>query len=86
MYDGWNVNISRLFFANGLRDPWREATVSADGLFKPSTPNMPIFEGDGFHCSDMFIKDGIGDPTIANVQLEGLTYMHEWLAEWKSSP
>lgn len=85
MYDGWNVDIPRLFFANGLRDPWREATVSADGFFKPSTPSMPIYEGDGFHCSDMITKNGIEDPTIANVQAAILTSMHEWLAEWKPS-
>ena len=85
MYDGWDVNIPRLFFANGLRDPWREATVSADGLFKPSTPSMPIYEGDGFHCSDLITQNGIDDPTIATVQYAGLTYMHEWLAEWEPS-
>ncbi|KAG1743382.1 hypothetical protein EDB19DRAFT_1633224 [Suillus lakei] len=32
MYAGWNMNVPRLFFANGLRDPWRGGTVSADGL------------------------------------------------------
>ena len=85
MYDGWDVDIPRLFFANGLRDPWREATVSADGLFKPSTPSMPIYEGDGFHCSDLITQNGIDDPTIATVQYAGLTYMHEWLAQWEPS-
>ncbi|KAG2357279.1 peptidase S28 [Suillus spraguei] len=85
MYAGWNVNVSRLFFANGLRDPWRGATVSADGLNKPNTTNMPIYESDGFHCSDMFIDNGAVDPTIAVVQAAALMYMKEWLAEWKPS-
>jgi hypothetical protein len=83
MYDGWNVNIPRLFFANGLRDPWREATVSADELNKPNTPSMPIFEGDGFHCSDLITENGIVDLTVAAVQEAALSYMHDWLAEWK---
>jgi len=85
MYAGWNVDVERLFFANGLRDPWRDATVSADGLYKPSTPRMPIHEGGGFHCSDMDTESGIDDPTIAAVQETALEYMAEWLAEWRPS-
>ncbi|KAG1787153.1 serine carboxypeptidase S28-domain-containing protein [Suillus plorans] len=83
MYAGWNVNVPRLFFANGLRDPWREATVSADGLNKPSNPNMPIYESNGFHCSDLITENGYVDPTVAVVQEAALMYMKEWLAEWK---
>ncbi|KAG2040001.1 hypothetical protein BDR03DRAFT_1008364 [Suillus americanus] len=68
MYAGWNVDVPRLgFFANGLRDPWREGT---DGLNKPNTTSMPIYEGDGFHCSDLITENGI------NI---------EWLAEWTPS-
>ncbi|KAG1734459.1 peptidase S28 [Suillus paluster] len=85
MYDGWDVDIPRLFFANGLRDPWREATVSADGLNKANTTSMPIYEGDGFHASDMFTLIGFDDPSIAAVQDAALMYMKEWLAEWKPS-
>ncbi|KAG1790715.1 peptidase S28 [Suillus plorans] len=85
MYDGWNLDVPRLFFANGLRDPWREATVSADGLYKANTTSMPIYEGDGFHCSDLITENGIVDPTIAVVQAAGLMYMKEWLAEWTPS-
>ncbi|KAG0694878.1 peptidase S28 [Suillus ampliporus] len=85
LYDGWNVDTPRLFFANGLRDPWREATVSADGLDKPSTTSTPIYEGDGFHCTDLVIENGIVDATVAAVQIAGLSYMKEWLAEWKPS-
>ncbi|KAG2053444.1 hypothetical protein BDR06DRAFT_982770 [Suillus hirtellus] len=85
MYDGWNLDVPRLFFANGLRDPWREATVSADGLYKANTTSMPIYEGDGFHCSDLITENGVVDPTIAVVQAAGLMYMKEWLAEWTPS-
>ncbi|KAG1839389.1 peptidase S28 [Suillus tomentosus] len=83
MYAGWNVNVPRLFFANGLRDPWRGGTVSADGLNKPNTTSMPIYMSDGFHCSDMLSYDNGIDPTIAVVQEAALRYMKEWLAEWK---
>ncbi|KAG2749898.1 hypothetical protein P692DRAFT_201788590 [Suillus brevipes Sb2] len=85
MYAGWNVNVPRLFFANGLRDPWRGGTVSADGLNKLNTTSMPIYMSDGFHCSDLITDNGIVDPTIAVVQEAGLRYMKEWLAEWKPS-
>ncbi|KAG1723677.1 peptidase S28 [Suillus lakei] len=85
MYAGWNMNVPRLFFANGLRDPWRGGTVSADGLNKPNTTSMPIYMSDGFHTSDMVTDNGVLDPTIAVVQEAGLRYMKEWLAEWKPS-
>ncbi|KAG1833222.1 peptidase S28 [Suillus subalutaceus] len=85
MYAGWNVDVPRLFFANGLRDPWRGGTVSADGLNKPNTTSMPIYMSDGFHTSDMIMDNGIADPTIAVVQKAGLMYMKKWLAEWKPS-
>ncbi|KIK48996.1 hypothetical protein CY34DRAFT_429555 [Suillus luteus UH-Slu-Lm8-n1] len=84
MYAGWDVNLPRLFFANGLRDPWRGGTVSADGLNKPNTTSMPIYMSDGFHCSDL-IADNAMDPTVAVVQDAALRYMKEWLAEWKPS-
>ncbi|KAF9219959.1 hypothetical protein BS17DRAFT_716083 [Gyrodon lividus] len=82
MYSGWNVEVDRLFFANGLRDPWREATVSADGLYKPNTATQPIYEGDGFHCSDLITESGIVDETIYTVQMAGLEYMKSWLANY----
>ncbi|KAG2127940.1 serine carboxypeptidase S28-domain-containing protein [Suillus bovinus] len=82
MYAGWNVDVPRLFFANGLRDPWRGGTVSADGLNKPNTTRMPIYMSDGFHTSDMVADNGIVDPTIRVVQEAALRYMKEWLAEW----
>jgi hypothetical protein len=85
MYAGWDVDIPRLFFANGLRDPWREATVSADGLNKPNTTSRPIYESDGFHCTDLVVQNGIVDATVAAVQEAGLMYMKTWLAEWKPS-
>jgi pimeloyl-ACP methyl ester carboxylesterase len=80
MYEGWNVNVDRLFFVNGLRDPWREATVSADGLNKANTTMQPIYESDAFHCSDLHAENGIVDETVYAVQMAALEYMKTWLA------
>jgi len=80
MYKGWNINVDRLFLANGLRDPWRDATVSADGLNKSNTTTQPIYESDGFHASDMLTANGEVDGTVYAVQRAGLEYMQKWLA------
>jgi pimeloyl-ACP methyl ester carboxylesterase len=82
-YKGWDVRIENLFFANGMRDPWREATISAEGLNVQSTPQQPIAVGDGFHCSDLSTASGIADPTIHAVQQAALASMKTWLAAWK---
>ncbi|KAH9948740.1 peptidase S28 [Amylocystis lapponica] len=82
-YDGWFVNVDRLFFANGLSDPWREATVSANGTNFKSTSTQPIALGDAFHTSDMIMENGAVDATVAAVQAQGLAAMKAWLADWK---
>lgn len=56
------------------------ATVSADGLNKTNTTTQPIYESDGFHCSDLRIENGIVDETVHAVQMAGLEYMKTWLA------
>ncbi|KAF5392923.1 hypothetical protein D9757_001233 [Collybiopsis confluens] len=81
-YQGWNMTIDRLFFANGQRDPWREATVSADGVARASTSTQPIAIGDGFHCSDLSTASGKVDSTVLAVQTKALSFMKTWLAEW----
>ena len=75
----------RLFFANGQRDPWRDATISAENLTVASTSNQPIFVSDGFHCSDMIVGNAQIDSSIQNVQNQGLSSMATWLAEWKTT-
>lgn len=65
-------------------DPWRDATVSAEGLHVASTSTQPIFLSDGFHCSDLSVRNAVADPTVANVQTQALKYMATWLAEWKA--
>lgn len=82
-YHGWNVSIDRLFFANGQRDPWREATVSADGVNITGTSTQPVEVGDGFHCSDLVTANGLVDSNVLAVQTKALTFMKSWLAEWK---
>ncbi|EGO02891.1 hypothetical protein SERLA73DRAFT_176339 [Serpula lacrymans var. lacrymans S7.3] len=84
-YGGWNLTVDRLFSANGLLDPWRGATMSADGVNKPTNVDLqPVYESNGFHCSDLVTEYGSIDPTIAKVQAAGLSYMKTWLSEWKA--
>ncbi|KAG9312786.1 serine carboxypeptidase S28-domain-containing protein [Chiua virens] len=79
-YHGKDVNVDRLYFANGYSDPWREATVSAESLHKPSTDQQPIYMSDGVHCTDMITENGIQDQTVFEVQMVALDYMKKWLA------
>ncbi|KAI6010844.1 serine carboxypeptidase S28-domain-containing protein [Pisolithus orientalis] len=71
-YEGWGVEVDRLFFANGQRDPWREVTVSSDFIYKSSTDTQPIYSG-------------VVDASIARVQSAALGYMKTWLASWTPS-
>ncbi|QRV89989.1 Serine carboxypeptidase S28 [Ceratobasidium sp. AG-Ba] len=82
-YKGWNVNVPRLFFANGKRDPWRQATVSSDFRNRKSTDLQPIAVSDGFHCSDLLARFGAADPTVLSVQKLALAYMTKWIKEWQ---
>ncbi|EIN10777.1 hypothetical protein PUNSTDRAFT_132850 [Punctularia strigosozonata HHB-11173 SS5] len=84
LYKGWNVTEPRLFFATGSRDPWREATKSADNTDFKSTTAQPIAESDGFHCSDLLTSEGQADATIAAVQQKALASIKVWLTEWPS--
>ncbi|THH02814.1 hypothetical protein EW145_g6691 [Phellinidium pouzarii] len=82
-YGGWNLAVDRLFFANGKRDPWRDATVSSDFHMRESTSTQPIEIGDGFHCSDLITSAGTADSTILAVQNAALANMRTWLSTWK---
>lgn len=83
LYEGWDVSLDRIFFATGIRDPWREATLSAQGLNVQSTDEMPIGLSDGFHCSDLSTTTGAVDATVGTVQASALASMSTWLKEWK---
>ncbi|THH18761.1 hypothetical protein EUX98_g8903 [Antrodiella citrinella] len=84
-YKGWNVQIDHLFFANGQRDPWREATVSADGQHFQSTAGQPIAVGNGYHCSDLATANAAVDSTIKAVQVKALAAIKPWIASYKTS-
>jgi hypothetical protein len=64
-------------------DPWRDATISAEGLNVPSTADQPIGLGDGFHCSDLSTANGLADPIILGVQKRALASISKWVSEWK---
>ncbi|TBU29166.1 peptidase S28 [Dichomitus squalens] len=83
-YGGWDTTTERLIFANGERDPWREATVAAALATRNSTDLQPHLLSDGFHCSDMSRGSAIS-PRIAAVQKQALQYMTQWHAAWKPS-
>ncbi|KAI9446835.1 peptidase S28 [Lactarius indigo] len=81
-YGGYYLRAERLFTATGLRDPWRDATVSADGVYVESTPEQPIVESDGFHGSDLGTASGLADPTVLNVQTQALSRISQCVPEW----
>ncbi|KAI0029922.1 serine carboxypeptidase S28-domain-containing protein [Vararia minispora EC-137] len=82
-YGGWDMSVPRLFFATGMRDPWRDATMSADGVTPKGTDPSFIGLSDGFHCSDLSTANGIVDKTVLTVQTTALGKIHEWLQEFK---
>ncbi|KZT56257.1 hypothetical protein CALCODRAFT_524343 [Calocera cornea HHB12733] len=81
-YGGWNLNINRLVFVNGNRDPWRFATVSSDFINRASSASQPIAVSDGFHVSDTLLSNGEVDDTIHQAQQLVLESMYEWMTEW----
>ncbi|TFK66908.1 peptidase S28 [Pluteus cervinus] len=83
IYAGWNAKIDRIFFVNGQRDPWRDATMSAEGLGKESTPTQVINLGDGFHCSDISARAGVYSKPLADIQKKALATFHTWVSEYK---
>ncbi|KAI0751819.1 peptidase S28 [Daedaleopsis nitida] len=81
-YGGWNVTTERLIFVNGQRDPWREATVAANGaLFSPNEM-QPHLITDGFHCSDMMRSEGLLSPHVKAAQDAAVGYMTKWFKDW----
>ncbi|KZO98573.1 hypothetical protein CALVIDRAFT_478445 [Calocera viscosa TUFC12733] len=81
-YTGWHINVDRLIFLNGNRDPWRYATVSSDYIQRASSDSQPIEVSDGFHCSDLITDNGAVDNTIYQAQQAVLSNMQQWMDEW----
>ncbi|TFK63556.1 hypothetical protein BDN72DRAFT_311679 [Pluteus cervinus] len=66
-----------------LGDPWRDATMSAEGLGNDSTPTELINLGDGFHCSDLRASTALYSAPIADIQKKALATFHTWVSEYK---
>ncbi|CDO72685.1 hypothetical protein BN946_scf184985.g105 [Trametes cinnabarina] len=84
-YQGWETTTQRLIFANGINDPWREATVAADGSPNAGSDSQPHLISDGFHCSDMLVREGAASAKVKSVQDAAIAYMKEWFAQWSPS-
>ncbi|KAI0764283.1 peptidase S28 [Trametes elegans] len=84
-YAGWDTTVPRIVFANGRRDPWRESTVAANGSTNPGTDTQPHLLSDGFHCSDLLVREGAASAEVKSVQEAALGYFAKWLAEWTPS-
>ena len=84
---GWTrMNTTRVMWANGEFDPWRDATVSADqrpdGPLQ-STAAAPVHViPDGIHCSDLLTKAGRANAGVAAVQKAETETMLGWVKEF----
>ncbi|TEB30029.1 hypothetical protein FA13DRAFT_563022 [Coprinellus micaceus] len=85
LYKGWNVNLDRIIFVNGARDPWRDTTMSARGQQPRVTSKQQVHLTDGFHCSDLTL-DGAVDPSIAEVHRKAVESMRKWLRSYRPTP
>ncbi|KZV68144.1 peptidase S28 [Peniophora sp. CONT] len=82
MYGGWDMKVDRVFFAAGSRDPWRAATMGAEGVTPPNIDPSNIGLSDGFHCSDLLTQAGTVDSSVLAVQQAGLTKISQWVKEF----
>ncbi|KAF4615694.1 hypothetical protein D9613_012558 [Agrocybe pediades] len=81
-YGGWNVSSNRLFVVTGSRDPWLYATFSAPSQNISSTDVRPINMGDGFHCSDLSVREGEFSQSIFNIQQKAITTFSAWVGNF----
>jgi hypothetical protein len=84
---GWNIdNTTRLIYANGGYDPWREASVSSD--LRPSgqlesTAQVPVnIVPGGFHTSDLVTENGEVNESCKKVIDAEVAQLVEWVREW----
>ncbi|EPE10865.1 serine peptidase [Ophiostoma piceae UAMH 11346] len=83
---GWFHNTTRLIWANGEFDPWKDATVSSD--FRPggalvSTPEAPVnvIPG-GIHCSDLIMANAQQNAGVAAVVADEIAVIKAWVEEF----
>lgn len=87
---GWSVtNTTRLIWANGQFDPWRDATVSSD--FRPggplvSTPDAPVnvIPG-GIHCSDLIYSNALANAGVMAIVNDEIATIKSWVEEFYKS-
>lgn len=66
-------------------DPWREATVSAEGLSYPNTTDHTVgLSTDGYHCSDLLTRESTASASVRRVQQQGLAALARWLPQFKA--
>ncbi|KAM5545186.1 hypothetical protein V8D89_001297 [Ganoderma adspersum] len=85
VYEGWNTTVENIVFASGTRDPWKEATVAADECANWGSDSQPHLLSDGFHCSDMLIREGVASASVKSVQDTAVSYIAQWISQWKAT-
>ena len=86
---GWNHKSTRVMFANGEFDPWKDSTVSSS--FRPggpleSTAETPIFLiPGGIHCSDLLARNGVANAGLQKIIDAEVAQMKQWVGEFKPS-
>ncbi|KAH1658225.1 hypothetical protein KXX40_008634 [Aspergillus fumigatus] len=84
---GWDLtNTTRLIWANGQFDPWRDASVSSKtrpGGPLQSTEQAPVHViPGGFHCSDQWLVYGEANAGVQKVIDEEVAQIKAWVAEY----
>lgn len=85
--DGWSVtNTTRLIWANGEFDPWKDVTVSSD--YRPggplvSTPEAPVnvIPG-GIHCSDLIYANAVASESLMVIVQDEIATIKGWVDEF----
>ena len=77
------LHVTPLTRSSLLGDPWREATVAADGSTSTGSDLQPHLLSDGFHCSDLLISEGAASAAVKSVQDTAMSYITQWVSEWR---
>lgn len=80
------TNTTRLMYANGQFDPWRDSTVSSDsrpGGPLQSTPQLPVrvIPG-GIHCTDYYAQNWAVNPKLQCIVNAEVANMVQWVDEF----
>ncbi|CAI7666909.1 unnamed protein product [Penicillium manginii] len=84
---GWDLtNTTRLIWANGQFDPWRDSGVSSNsrpGGPLQSTASAPlhVIPG-GFHCSDLLLKNGAANKGVQDIIDAEVSQIKTWVKEY----